>query len=124
MDYTLTHYKQNRDIIYRTSGGQKYLISKSKRNQVYMKCSCFVEGANLLLNSVKTKNLICVVSNYNHGVELYNKDVYLMKNKCKEAAKSSGTNLCTIVNDVTRNDPKGRTITFAKCKSLMYRARR
>ena len=47
-----------------------------------------------------------------------------MKAKCQEAAKYSGENLLKIFNDVTRRDPKGGTITFVKCESLMYRARR
>ena len=73
------------------------------------------------------KNLIYVLSDHNHGVELYNEDVYSMKNKCKEAAKflmMLQGRIRKICNDVTRKDPKERTVTFVKCESLMYLARR
>ena len=88
MDYTLTHYKQNRGIIFRTSGGNKYLISKRKSYQVYLKCVLFRSGCKSTAKLSQDKNLIYVFSDHNHGVELYNEDVYSVKNKCKEAAKS------------------------------------
>ena len=47
-----------------------------------------------------------------------------MKAECKQAAKSAGENLRRIFNDVTLRDVRERSITFTKCESVMYRARR
>ena len=124
MEYTLTHYKQNRGLIYRTSEGHKYLVSRRKGNQIYFKCVLFRSSCKSTAKLSQESNLIILLANHNHETDNYNDHIYLMKAKCKEAAKSSGENLRKIFNDVTRRDPKGRTITFVKCESLMYRARR
>ena len=124
MEYTLTHYKQNRGLIYRTSEGHKYLVSRRKGNQIYLKCVLFRSSCKSTAKLSQESNLIILLANHNHEIDNYNDHIYLMKAKCKEAAKSLGENLRKNFNDVTRRDPKGRTITFVKCESLMYRARR
>ena len=124
MEYTLTHYKQNRGLIYQTSEGHKYLVSRRKGDQIYLKCVLFRQGCKSTAKLIQECNLIRLQADHNHGVAHYNDDIYIMKAKCKQAAKSSGENLRKIFNDVTRRDVRGRAITFAKCESVMYRARR
>ena len=125
MDYTITHYKQNRGSIYQTSEGHKYLVSKRRGDLIYLKCVLFRNGCKSTAKLIQECNLIRLQADHNHGIDKYDDDIYIVKANCKEAAKSSGENLRKIFNDVTRRDVRGgRAITFAKCESLMYRARR
>ena len=123
MEYTLTHCKQNRGLIYRTSEGHKYLVSRRKGNQIYLKCILFRSRCKSTAKLSQESKLIILLVDHNDGIGHFNDDIYRMRAKCKEAAKSSGENLRKIFNDDTRKEPKGRTITFVKCESLMYLAR-
>lgn len=124
MEYSLTHYKQNRGSIYRTSEGHNYLVSRRKGNQIYLKCVILGSGCKSTAKISQEDNMNLALTDHNYGIEHYKDDIYLIKANCKPAAKSSREKLRKIFNDVTRRDPKGRTITFVKCKSVMYRARR
>ena len=90
MKNTLIHYKQNRGLIYRTSDGHKYLVSRRKGNQIYFKRVLFRSSCKSTAKLSQESNLIILLADHKNGIDLYNDDIYLIKAKCKEAAKSSG----------------------------------
>ena len=124
MEYTLNTYKQNRGSIYTTFDGHKYLVTKRKDTDIYLKCVLFRNGCKSKAKLNQDINKIILTSQHNQGLDMYNDDIYSMKKKCNEAAKSSGENLRKIFNDQTRIVPAGRKISFVNCESTMYCARR
>ena len=86
---------------------------------------CFVSyGCNSTAKLNHDSNLIGIISWHNHGHSEYNNEIYLVKAKCKVAAKTSRCNLRKVFNDVTRRDQAGRKFSFPSCESTMYRSRR
>ena len=99
MEYTLNTYKQNRGSIYTTSEGHKYLFTKRKDTDIYLKFVLFRKGCKSKAKLNQDINKISLSSQHNHGLNMYNDDIYSIKKKCNEAAKSSGENLRKIFND-------------------------
>ena len=124
MEYTLNYYKQNRGSIYTTSDGHKYLVTKRKNTEIYLKCVLFRKGCKSKAKFNQDINKISLSSQHNHGLDDNKDDIYSIKRACKVAAKSSGENLRKIFNNQTRVVPAGRKISFVNCESTMYRARR
>ena len=123
MDYTLNSYKHTRGVIYTTSDCHKYLVSKRKTDYTYLKCVLFREGCKATAKLLNTQ-LIEPLSSHNHDIDGYNSDIFSMKARCKETAKSSNQNLREVFNGVTRASPTGRKISFNSCESSMYRSKR
>ena len=62
---------------------------------------------------------------HNHEVLEYKTEVHQLKTKCKTFAKQvQSSSLRQVFDDVTRNNPCARDITFVECESAMYRARK
>ena len=69
-------------------------------------------------------DLIYPSSIQNHDIELYQSEVYNLKNRCKKIARSSQGSLRKLFDDVTRTNPYACQISFNECESSMYRSQR
>ena len=92
MEYTLYTYKQNRGSIHTTSDGHKHLVTKRKDTDIYFEICFYRIGCNSNAKLNQDINKISLSCQHNHGFYMYNDDIYPIKKKCNEAAKSSGVN--------------------------------
>ena len=65
MEYTLNTYKQNRGSIYTTSDGHKYLVTKRKDTDIYLKCVLFRKGCKSKAKLNQDLNKVSLSSQHN-----------------------------------------------------------
>ncbi|KAI6649597.1 hypothetical protein LOD99_6763 [Oopsacas minuta] len=68
--------------------------------------------------------LITPLGQRNHDVDEYRSEIYHLKTKCKTIANTSQANLRKVFDDSTRDDPHACELSFPRCESSMYRARK
>ena len=94
-------------------------------NYIYLKCAIFRSGCKGTSKLNRTRNLIYRMQIHIHEVLEYKTDVHQLKTKCKTVAKQvQSSSSRQVFDDVARNNPCARDITFAECESAMYRARK
>ena len=124
MEFTTVEYKRCVGNVFTTTDGFKYVQSKITGNYVYLKCALFKSGCKGTSKLNRTINLITPMHLHNHEVSEYKTEVHQLKTKCKTVAKQVQTSsLRNVFDDITRNNPCARDISFAECESAMYRAR-
>ena len=125
MEFTTAKYKRCVGNVFTTTDGFKYVQSKITGNYVYLKCALFRSGCKGTSKLNRTINLITPMHLHNHEVSEYKTEVHQLKTKCKTVAKQVQTSsLRNVFDDITRNNPCARDISFAECESAMYRARK
>ena len=117
-------YKRTIGKVFTTSDGNKYILSKSNVNFVYLRCALFRGGCKGICKLNRERDLITPLNSHNHDREAYKTGLYSLKTKCKTVARNSQMNLRKIFDDVTRDDPQACEISFSECESTMFRARK
>ena len=125
MEFTTAEYKRCVGNVFTTIDGFKYVQSKITESYVYLKCAIFRSGCKATSKLNRTINLITPMHLHNHEVSEYKTEVHQLKTKCKTVTKQVQTSsLRNVFDDITRNNPCARDISFAECESAMYRARK
>lgn len=105
--------------------GYIYVQSKVCEKYIYLNCAIFRSGCKGTVKINLDRNLITLMKEHNHSVEVYKSGDYKLKNKYKKMDKQvETTGLREVFDEVTRNNLYASDISFAECKSSMYRARR
>ena len=125
MEFTTGGYKRCVGNVFTTADGFRYVQSKITENYTYLKCAIFRNGCKGTSKLNRTRNLIAPMHPHNHEVSEYKADVNQLKTNCKTVVKQvQSSSLRQVFDDVTRNNPCARDVSFAECESAMYRARR
>ena len=124
MEYRLDEYERAVGKVFTTSDGNKYILSKSNVNFVYLRCALFRGGCKGTSKLNRERDLITPLNSHNHDLGAYQTELFALKTKCKSVAKKSQMNLREVFDDVTRDDPRACEISFSECESMMFRARK
>ena len=124
MEYNTEEYKRKGGRAITTSDGFRYFSNRKKSDCIYLKCVLFRNGCKGTAKMNTELNLVYLKTEHNHEVGVYDSEVLALKSQCRKRASTSHGNLRDLFNDVTRSDPVAHRITFKKCESLMFRARR
>ena len=126
MEYTRGHYKHKRGTIFTTSDGFKYTQYKVKSQITYLRCVLY-KDTNKCKGSAKLKaefNTIVPLNPHNHPISHYKADIFELKSKCLNAARSSRDRLSKVFKQVVRDDPAAALVSYKSLEATMYRARR
>ena len=126
MEYPRGDYKHKRGAIFTTSDGFKYTQYKLKSQITYLR---FVlqKDINKCKGSAKLKpefNTIVPLNPHNHPKSHYKADIFELKSKCLNTARSSLDRLSKVFKKVIRDDPAAALVSYNCLEATMYRARR
>ena len=124
MKYTLEEYKLTVGKVFTTSDGNKYILSKSNVNFVYLRCALFRGGWKGTCKLNRERDLITPLNSHNHNLEAYKIELFALKTKCKLVPRESQTNLRKVFDDVTQDDPLACEISLAECETTMFPTRK
>ena len=81
MEYTLDEYKRAVGKVFTTSDGNKYILSKSNVNFVYLRCALFRGGCKGTSKINRERDLITPLNSHNHDLGGVSNRIICSQNK-------------------------------------------
>ena len=121
MDYTCGSYKHKGGMIFTTSDGFKYNRYKAKPGMTYLRCVLY-QNAKACKGSAKLEtHSIIPLKAHNHPLSEYRAEVFLLKLKCLDAARTLRDRLSQVFKQVVRDNPAAASVSYKNLETAMYR---